>query len=78
MKIEAIPKEQIEDCLEVERLMHELRVRLHMYNEDQKMQIERLKYIKTVSDMLLSIKQKTGFKYPEDIRKEINKRIARC
>jgi len=75
MKIEAIPKDQIEDCLEAEALMRELVVRLTMYKEDQEKQIERLKYIKTVSEMLASIKAKTGMKFPEHIRKEINKRI---
>jgi hypothetical protein len=77
MKVEMIAKSDIEDCLEAERLMHELRLRLHMYKEDQEKQLLRMKYINTVANMLVSIKQKTGMKYPEDIRKEIMKRIVR-
>jgi hypothetical protein len=77
MNIEAIPKDQIEDCLKAEALMRELVVRLTMYKEDQEKQLERLERIKTVCEQLAIIKAKTGFKYPEDIRKEVNKRIDR-
>lgn len=77
MKVEMIAKSEIEDCLMAERLMHELRVRLSMYHEDAKRQLDRIKYINIVAKQLYVIKQKTGMRLPEDVRKEVMKRMTR-